>query len=122
MTAFDRRTTSAVLLLLFAASASFAGEPLRHDLRLTLSPERHAISAVDTVTFPEGFPAGKGEIRFVLHEGLAPRPLTLGSRIEKTGGSAGNPPVETYRLFLPPGTRTVALEYGGTIGHPLRQV
>src|SRR3989304_5089915 len=122
MTAFDRRTTSAVLLLLFAASASFAGEPVHHDLRLTVSPERHAVSAVDTVTFPQGFSAGEGGIRFALHGGLAPRPLTPGSRIEKTDGPAGGPPVETYRMFLPPGTRTVSLEYGGAIDHPLRQV
>ncbi|OGP35823.1 MAG: hypothetical protein A2X88_10205 [Deltaproteobacteria bacterium GWC2_65_14] len=122
MEAFDRRTASAILLLLFAASESFAGEPVHQDLRLTLSPERHAVSAVDTVTFPQGFSAGEGGIRFALHGGLAPRPLTPGSRIEKTDGPAGDPPVETYRMFLPPGTRTVSLEYGGAIDHPLRQV
>ena len=116
------RTASAILVLLLAASACVAGEPVHHDLRLTLSPERHTLSAVDTVTFPEGFPAGGEEIRFALHEGLAPRPLTPGSRIERTGGPAGDPPVESYRLFLPTGTRTVALEYGGAIDHPLRQV
>lgn len=116
------RTASAILLLLFSASPSFAGEPVHHDLRLTLSPERHAVSAVDTVTFPEGFRAGEGEIRFTLHEGMAPRLLTPGARIERTDGPSGDPPVETYLLSLPPGARTAVLEYGGRIDHPLRQV
>ncbi len=122
-----RRTFSAILFLALSAfvqrSASGAAEPLRHELAVRLTPDSHALSAEDSVTFPEAFPApGESRARFFLHAGLSPEPIGPGVRIEREGEAAGDPPMEGFTLILPPGMRTAGIRYAGTIDHPLRQV
>lgn len=113
-----------LLLLLLAVPASAAAADLvHHDLKVTVSPERHALSAADRVTLPPDFPLeGKATVRFTLHAGLSPSSSTPGVGLRKEKGPEGDPPVETYVLSLPSGERTFLLEYGGTIDHPLAQV
>ena len=102
---------------------SGGAEPIRHELSVRLSPDRHAISAEDSVTFPGMLLApGESRARFFLHAGLSPEAITPGARVEREGEPAGDPPMEEFVLILPPGTRTAGIRYAGTIDHPLRQV
>lgn len=122
-----RRVLSASLFLalsvLVQRPGSGAGEPLRHDLSVRLSPDRHALSVVDSVTFPGTSPTGgERRERFVLHAGLSPEAVTPGVRIEREGEPAGDSPAEEFVLVLPPGARTAGIRYSGPIDHPLRPV
>jgi hypothetical protein len=102
---------------------SSALDPVRHEMKVRLFPDRHALSVRDYVTLPDGFPAeGDGRILFSLHAGLAPKSSGPEVRIEREGAPEGDPPFERYAVKLPPGTRAFAVEYGGTIDHPIRQV
>lgn len=121
------RTHSVLLFLALStfvqASVSGASEPLRHALEVRLDPDRHRLSVEDSVTFPERFPSpADPRVRFFLHAGLSPEPVTPGVRIEREGETSGDPPTESYMLILPPGTRSAAIRYAGTIDHPPRPV
>ncbi|HEY5765558.1 MAG TPA: hypothetical protein VIS30_05975, partial [Candidatus Deferrimicrobiaceae bacterium] len=67
-------------------SVSGGAEPIRHELSVRLSPDRHAISAEDSVTFPGMLLApGESRARFFLHAGLSPEAITPGARVEREG-------------------------------------
>ncbi len=113
---------SAVLLSIVLPAAAAALDAIRHDLKVELSPDSHSLSAVDSITLPEGFAPGRGDgIRFSLHAGLSPASPTPGVRLSREEAGKGDPPIETYSVMLPPGTATFTVEYRGKIEHPPRQ-
>ncbi|GAB4370524.1 MAG: M1 family aminopeptidase [Deltaproteobacteria bacterium] len=122
-----RRIGGAILVLVLSGVASplpaAAAEPLRHDLTVRLLPDRHALFAEDEVTFPDRFLSPNDpRVRFLLHAGLSPEPVTPGVRIEPEGEAGGDPPMASYALILPPGSRSARIRYGGVIDHPVRPV
>ncbi|MFO0754446.1 MAG: M20/M25/M40 family metallo-hydrolase [Thermodesulfovibrionales bacterium] len=89
--------------------------PVRHELKLSLSPREHRLAAEDTVTLPEDSPRG---FHFLLHDGLHPVSSTPGVRITPEGKRKGPVPLEAFSLQLPPGTRSFTLAYGGVLHNP----
>jgi len=108
-----------LLLLLFSSRQAVAAELPHHDIKVTLSPAEHRLSASDTITLP----AGTGnELTFVLHAGLTPESTTPGVKITKEARAVRAVPVEVYRVRLPAVARTFTLRYNGVIYHPLAAV
>src|SRR5574341_1437095 len=56
----------------------FAAEPIHHDLKVTLYPEKHGFKAWDTITLSPEAPV---DITVSLHAGLDPSSSTPGVRI-----------------------------------------
>ncbi len=133
----------AVATLVFPAPPSHAmaeraadAPPLEHRARVTLVPAEHRLAVVDEMRLP----AGRSEVRFALHAGLAPEvamrgvslevlpgPVTarlLDPDLEGPGGSPfppRAPEVVVYALRAASGVlpRAVTVRYGGVIHHPL---
>lgn len=131
-----------VLSLVFAAigGAALAGQPIHHELDVTLDPGARRISVSDRVAFARAVsPDSAGGYRFVLHAGLDPAVEGDGWILEPVPGAvtaeffginattdtiSDGVPLEAFRLIpesaaddLPPPTLT----YGGVIHHPLGQ-
>lgn len=106
------------------SSSLQASEPTRgkrylhHGLTVTLSPQEHRISVVDSVTLPRGAPA---EPSFTLHSGLIPSSPSPRVRIVKLEDKWGAVPLETYKVILPAGIHAFVVTYEGTLYHPLEQ-
>ena len=136
----DRPTSSllfdlaVVLAVLVLPCATAGAAPLDHRAQVALVPAEHRLTIEDDLRLP----AGRAEVRFVLHAGLDPEVTTAGVSLEALPGpptaeqlglspddAAGFPPetpgVIVYALraedgALPP---AVTLRYGGVIHHPL---
>ncbi len=113
------------IIYIFFASITFFSPPayaigsyLHHDLKVTLAPAEHRLTAVDSITLPKDHPR---EIEFTLHKGLKPLSPTPVVRIEKQADKQGAAPLESYKVLLPPGLRAFALSYEGSINHPVEQ-
>jgi aminopeptidase N len=128
------------IILSFVALTAAAGQPVHHDLQVTLDPSGRSLEVVDTLGVVDRVtPDADGGFRFVLHAGLAPTVDGEGWTIEAVDGpvSAGffginattdtvadTVPLEGWRLIpdgnvteLPPPT----VRYAGVIHHPLAQ-
>lgn len=103
-----------------AGATHFRGIPIvRHDLKVSLDPEGRRFTAEDKIRVPES--SGR-DLHFSLHKGLEPVSLTPGVTVVRESESEGAVPLETYKLTLPPGTKTFVLKFGGEIYHPLASV
>ncbi len=122
-----KNAAAALLLTLALPATGVCSGPVRHDIRMTISPDSGSFRAEDAVTLP----APAGHFEFSLHAGMSPVSPD-GYALEKlpgggeAGGSAingetGGAPMERFRLSLPPGTSAFRLSYGGGISHGLRE-
>ncbi len=117
-----------------AASSGAARAPstaaLRHDLLVTVLPERRAVLVEDRVTLSPALRARLGDrIVFTLHAGLSPErggggPPLVASRSgpalheEEDAGGPAPVPVEHFAVTLAPGEQTFTIRYGGEVFHP----
>ena len=117
-----------LLSLSFLSCLGFAAQPcsadnmpssermIHHDLQVDLNPYDHSIKVRDLITLPDEL---LSEVRFFLHRSLFPTSSTPGVKIFLEGKEMKNVPVERYMVKLPPGVKSIMIEYGGTINHPL---
>jgi hypothetical protein len=116
-----RKTLFSILTL--SALAVHAGQTVKHDLRVSISPEDGAIAAEDRVSFA----APQAEFIFTLHKGLAPE--AAAGRLEvlpapeaaRYGINFSSAPdiYETYRLTPQEPAKKFTLRYKGPLSHPL---
>lgn len=93
---------------------------IHHDLKVTLSPDSHSLTAEDTITLPDN--QSNREIRFALHQGLNPSVLTPDVHLTELSpepARSGLPPIEIYKVTLPAATHSFTLKYSGIIYHPI---
>ncbi|MBI5569137.1 MAG: M1 family peptidase [Desulfomonile tiedjei] len=90
---------------------------VHHDLKVTLHPAEHRLSAEDRVTLAEG---SAHSFHFELHGGLEPKAVTLGVTLVRESERQAEVPVTSYRVTLPHGTRTCDITYEGEIYHALQ--
>ncbi len=107
--------TILLLLPLFPLPLDAAGLP-HHDVTVTLDPEKHSLSATDTIMLPKEFPK---EFTFALHAGLQPVSGDPGVLIRKKSGQEASVPLELFSVTLPADRTGVTLKYSGTLDHPL---
>ena len=107
-----------LILALFPCSLHAQNAYLHHDLKVTLYPEEHRISAIDAITLPKDF---TGAVTFSLHKGLRPSSPTPIVRIIKQSEVRAAVPAEQYKVVLPPGLRTFTVVYAGVVHHPVVQ-
>jgi hypothetical protein len=107
-----------VVFVLFPLTLLAREGYVHHDLKVTLSPEAHRLTIVDSITLPKDDPR---ETRFTLHRGMKPASPTPDVRIEKLADISGAVPLESFRVILPPGLRSFAIAYEGSIYHPVEQ-
>jgi hypothetical protein len=108
-----------LLAITCCPSSSFAQESyLHHDFTVTLAPEEHGLTVVDSITLPKDHAR---EVRFTLHKGLAPSSPTPAVRIERRGEKQAAVPLESHTVILPPGLNAFVITYGGSIYHPVGQ-
>jgi len=112
------RLLAALVLASPFPAAAQAAAPVHHALSVELDPPGHRIRAKDTLTLPEA-PAGPGEtsVTFRLHPALAVASVTPGVELEAIAGAQGGG--AAYRVRLPAGVRTFALDYAGELHDPL---
>ena len=114
-----------IIILALATLSLNAGErPLsdtfiHHDLRVVIYPQDHRFTAEDTVTIPDYM---LPEFRFFLHKGLNPESRSKDVRITKETGKLPHETLESYKVRLAGGMKTLVISYGGIINHPLEQV
>ena len=130
--------TVSLLFAFVPALSGFAAEPLHHDIVAQIDPATHTISVVDRFDpTMAAEPDGQGGYRFVLHEGLEPRVVSDGWRLEKIAGAAradflginattetvsDTVPLEGWRLVAEEGAvQPVEIRYSGPIHHALAQ-
>jgi aminopeptidase N len=118
--------TSATVLagvLLGACPGAATAALLHHELRVSVDPERHWLSVVDTLTVPAG---GTGEVRFLLNGALRVTSSTPAA-VETPAGSVGRfaginasgedlvaqGKVKGYRVPVPREGGQVRIEYEG---------
>jgi len=92
---------------------------IHHDLRVVIYPQEHRFTAEDTVTIPDHI---LPEFRFFLHKGLNPVSRSKGVRITKVTGKLPYETLESYKVRLARGMKTLVISYSGIIDHPLEQV
>ncbi len=110
-------STIGILLTLTAMPACVgAAGWVRHDLAVVLYPNEHRFTAHDVITVPAGL---LPEPRFLLHMGLSPSSPTPGVKIVLETERSGTVPLQSLTVSLSPGQSTFALDYGGSINHPL---
>jgi aminopeptidase N len=103
---------------------------VRHDLHVTVLPERRAVLVEDQVTLSPELRARLGDrIVFTLHAGLSPEragsgpPLAAspsGPALHGDADTGGPAPVrvEHFAVTLAPGERAFTIRYGGEVFHP----
>ena len=131
-----RLAQGALLYVLITFPILVHAEPIRHEMKIVLQPEKGRIEVSDTITLPETVFASGKRLHFLLHGGLKPVSPTTGVAIVLEEGKPQaaqfgmNPtsfalneriPLEHYSVTLPAGTRSFALKYQGEIYHPLKQ-
>lgn len=105
----------ALFWFVLTTSLVHGAERIHHDLEVRLNPKDRSFSAQDRVTIPDGI-----EPLFSLHEGLKPSSPTPGVTIMQRTDSRKGFPVESFFISRPVGLKTVVIEYGGKIYHPLK--
>ncbi len=110
------------LILMEPLTHSFPGSqpqgPLvRHDLHVTIHPDRNGLSVKDAITVPDVM--GR-QFRFTLHQGLNPVSASPGVSIARGTSDRMNVPLVSYSVTLPVGMTTFTVTYEGKIRHPLR--
>ncbi|WP_157270151.1 M1 family metallopeptidase [Azohydromonas aeria] len=97
------------LLLACQAGALQAAAPAAasHDLSLRLDPAAHALQGEDRITLPPGL---RGSVTLTLAEALRVERVTARGRALPFTREG-----ERLRIALPPGTRALALRYGGRL-------
>jgi Peptidase family M1 domain len=113
-----------IMLALTPLSLNASEQPvsdtfIHHDLRIVIYPKEHRFTAEDTVTIPDHV---LPEFRFLLHKGLNPVSREKNVRITKETGKLPYETLESYKVSLPMGMKTLVISYGGIIDHPLEQV
>jgi len=108
-----------LLVSLVASPARAETAYIHHELQVTLRPDEHLLSAIDSITLPRDFP---NEVAFTLHAGLKPTSPTPLVSIIKRSETQGAVPLEQYIVVLPPGLRAFVVSYEGTINHPLEEI
>ena len=93
-----------------------AHAPICHTITIALHPDTHRLDVTDVVTVPESF---GNSFTFGLHQGLNPVSSTPHVSLMRESESHDGVPLVTYRVSLPAGVRKWALEYSGTLNHPL---
>jgi hypothetical protein len=111
-------TLGVFLTLALIPPSSKAAEPILHDLRVVLYPEEQRFTVKDRITVPVAL---LPQTKFVLHKGLDPTSPTPGVNLLRETESFKGIPLESFRVIFPDDQKTFALEYGGTIHHPLEQ-
>jgi aminopeptidase N len=86
------------------------------DLKVSINPEKHLLSAQDTITIAKDYTA---ELHFLLHGGLKPSSATPGVHIVREKEETGEVTVESFKVKLPPHLKTFVLKYSGDIYHPI---
>ncbi|MGQ9570445.1 MAG: M1 family metallopeptidase [Thermodesulfovibrionales bacterium] len=113
-------TLNIILLILTLIPSSLnAQKYIHHDLKVILYPEQHRISAVDTITFPEGTP---DKMQFVLHQGLKPSSPTSGVKITHVKEKKEDVLFELFKVKLTKVLKTIIIKYSGEIYHPIEAV
>ncbi len=97
--------------------ASEAKGYIRHEIEAEVSPDKHLISVNDRITLPPDFAQ---EFTFLLHKNIRLISETEGITILREGSS--DVVADSYRIRLPAGTRTFALDYQCVINHPVEPV
>jgi hypothetical protein len=108
---------SLALLLAIAFGPAFLHAQdarIHHDLKVTLNPGKHRLSAADAITLPDDSPR---EMSFALHAGMKPAVVTAGVSLVKVAEIQESVPLELYQITLPPGVHSLALSYKGAIYH-----
>lgn len=111
-----------LLILVSGVSHSVDAEPIRHELKVVLEPDRNRIEGEDRITLPEELLAGSGrKLEFSLHAGLQVLSSVPGVKPERDP-TTGNPqsfPVQRFTVEFPPGEQSFVITYHGEIMHPL---
>ena len=108
-----------VLSLLLFASSGFAQTLPHHQLRITLHPEQHSLSAEDHIILP---PHAPRTFYFSLHRNLNPTSPNAEIKSAETHIAAEMDSwTQKYSVTLPPGSDSFTLNYGGEIFHPPQQ-
>lgn len=105
---------------------------IRHEIKVSLVPEKHQIQVEDKITLPDTHMLAQGaELDFVLHAGLQIVSSTISVKPKagqtKSGIAQGSVaedasvPLHHYSASLPPGQRRFVIDYRGEINHPLEQ-
>ena len=115
-----------------AAGPAIPAPALRHDVQVTLVPDRELLLVEDEVTLSPELRARLGDkVLFTLHAGLAPErvgpgpPLAAAPRAPAPGAANGSGKeaagvrVEGFSVTLAPGERSFTVRYGGKVSHPI---
>lgn len=111
----------AALIAALATEVSCAADSwsqsFNHNLKVTIAPELHAISVIDTLRLPEES-KGKAAIEFYLNASLK---LESDSEIEplEVKQVPGALPLRKYKLTVPVTKKEVTLKYSGQIESPV---
>ena len=103
-----------LLLFLFPLQLLAAAQPLHHELRVSLDPASHAITARDRITLP----AAAHNLTMDLHPQLEPKFSSPQGPVELLDQQSGSY-YTSYQLKLPRGTKAVDVTYTGKIHHQL---
>jgi len=120
-----RNWTTWVLLAGMLIPASLhAEEPIRHELTVVIQPDQNHLQVSDTITFPESLlAASKGQVHFLLHNGLQPVSPTSGVKLIPGSARIQNDPStkdlpadpDSFTVSLPAGRRDFVIQYQGRI-------
>ena len=137
MTQRSRLTYVLIFIALFFGFTILSAQDIfHHKLAIKLQPAAKNIEVTDTISLPEKSQKKGTALHMLLHAGLAPKVTTSGASLKKlnaqpraaqfginTGALAINPAltVEHFPLTVPPGTRPIAVNYGGVIFHAVQQ-
>ncbi|HEY5595352.1 MAG TPA: M1 family aminopeptidase [Nitrospiria bacterium] len=116
--------TGAVFLIATALPVLLhAEEPIRHELKVILQPDKSLLEVSDTIIFPESFLAtSERKLHFLLHDGLqpiSPMPGIKLSRETDRNQSNANPAAKGYTVTIPPGRQDFVIQYQGRITPPV---
>ncbi|MFZ5503536.1 MAG: M1 family metallopeptidase [Pseudomonadota bacterium] len=103
-----------LLFLLCVNVAAHAGALPHHQLRVTLDPVLHTLTAEDRLTLPDDAPR---TVYFWLHHDLHP----LADETDIVATQATSERLQQYRATLPQGQSQLTLRYAGEIYHPQQQ-
>src|SRR6266540_1638841 len=115
-----------------AAGPAIPAPALRHDVQVTLVPDRELLLVEDEVTLSPELRARLGDkVLFTLHAGLAPERVGPGPSLAAaprapapgaangSGKEAEGVRVEGFAVTLAPGERSFTIRYGGRVFHPI---
>ncbi len=115
------------LIASFVPVSLHAEEPIRHELKVVLQPDKNHLEVSDTITLPESLLAVSGrKLYFQLHEGFLPISPTSGVKLSRETGRKQSdastkepqPTTEHYAVSLPPGRWDFVVKFQGRINPP----